>query len=230
MVTETTRRPVSKALSASVQPLVRKRRDVTRLIAWSATALVSSALLWGGYVWKPRPEVAVLMSCAEMEVKLGLFDVAHTSLAEALEREPEHPYANLLMGHVLQQRREFRSALDHLLKGKAAIETTGNPSFMTDWLVNVGFLRLACRDFRGAEQVANEVFSREPTRASAYVLQAFSRLGARDENGYRRAIAKAYALDPGDIAFRMDRDLVTTAMPWAHAVEVRGGWDTLSSP
>jgi tetratricopeptide (TPR) repeat protein len=230
VATEMNARPRPDVFSAPLQAQTKKPRDVARIVAWSATVLISSSLLWGGYVWKARPDVAAVLSCAEFQVKLGLYDAAYTSLEDVLDREPEDAYANLLMGYVQERRRAYGPALEHMLKGKACIEASGNPAFVTDWMVSVGFLRVANGEFHEALQVAEEVLSRDPQRASAYVIRAFSRLGVQDDNGYRREIAKAYALDPGDIAFRMERSLVTTAMPWACAFEVSGGADALSLP
>jgi hypothetical protein len=197
-----------------------KKRDKVRWAAWSATAAIGATLLFAGFVYEPPPTVDTMVSSARFLLQLGLAGEAEQELARALEREPGHAFANLLMAGVHERKGAWGDALRCYEAGRAFVEGSEDESLRTEYLVSTGLMRLATADFAGAEADAERVLARNPDRAAAFVIRAFSRLGAGDDTAFRQNLRRAYSVDPHDPFFRLRGDLLARAIPWASAVEI----------
>lgn len=78
------------------RPGIRKPRDRARIAAWSAVAVVAVSFGLAGVVWKPAPDVAVLLSSAEFALRMDSLDFAGEQIGAVLAREPENGDALVL--------------------------------------------------------------------------------------------------------------------------------------
>jgi Tfp pilus assembly protein PilF len=196
------------------------KRDKVRWAAWSGTAAVGAALLFAGFVYEPPPSVDTLVSSAQFMLRLGLVDEAQQDLASALERDPEHAFANLLMAGVHERHGDWDEALRCYEAGQPFVDASADEALATEYLVSTGLLRLATGDLAGAAADAERALARNPDRAGAILIRAFSRLGGGDDTGFRQDLRRAYSVDPHDPFFRLRGDLLARAIPWASAVTI----------
>ena len=198
-------------------PLVPAPRDWVRLWAWCLTGLAVSGLLFAGFVYRPLPSVDTVVSGASMKVRMGLFGEARPDLEDALDRDPEHAQAHLLMGYVLQQDGNYGEALRHYEAGEELVLQAPEPAMRVDYYITCGLLRLANGDFDAVERDLAPIESSGLRPAAAFVIRSFSRLGAGDDTDFRTGLERAYLLDPSDPIFRLRGDFISEAIPWAAA-------------
>ncbi len=192
-------------------------RDVTRWVVWSAAVLLGSGLLFGGFVYRPAPPIPSLIQNASLLVQMGMMDEAARSLDDVFRREPDEPYAHLLMAIVEESRANYRGALRHYEAGLPAIEASDQPNARVEFRVATALLRLAGGDFEGAERDAVAIEAGQPRVAAGILIRAFSRLGRGVDTDFRQELERAYLADPLDPIFRIGSGFLTEAIPWAPA-------------
>ncbi|MFH0945886.1 MAG: hypothetical protein V2A76_11865 [Planctomycetota bacterium] len=197
------------------------KRDWVRLSVWGLTVLVASGLLFAGFVHKPRPNVDTLVSGASTLISMGLLEGARVDLEEVIQREPDHPQANLLFGFVLQAEGEYGRALQHYERGESVVVDSPDPALRADYYVTVGLLRLASGDFAGAESEALQLEKAGLRLPAAFLIRSFSRLGAGDDTSFQTGLERAYLLDPTDPIFRLSAEFLSEAIPWSAAYLIR---------
>ncbi len=194
-----------------------RRRDRTRIVAWTSTAVVGLSLSLAAVVYKPAPDIAVVLEGARFMIGLGLVDQATEQLNEVLRREPDQPEAELLLANVDFQAGRYDSALARYDLAREWVLAQNEPGKSADLLVASGALRLHAGKFAEAQQDADLARSEAPDRAAPDVIWAFSRLGRGDEEGFRYGLARAFELAPFDPFFRIRGEFITEAIPWATA-------------
>jgi len=80
-----------------------RNRAARRVALYVPAALVAAGLLWAGWLRRERPDVDTIVSCADAEMRLGLFESAHAQAAEALAKEPHNLHAILIEAHCLNR-------------------------------------------------------------------------------------------------------------------------------
>jgi tetratricopeptide (TPR) repeat protein len=61
-----------------------------RALLYGTAALTLTGLVYGGFVYQSKADVQTLLSCAQPQLSLRLFDHAERFVLEALEQEPEN--------------------------------------------------------------------------------------------------------------------------------------------
>ncbi|MBL8899472.1 MAG: tetratricopeptide repeat protein [Planctomycetes bacterium] len=61
-----------------------------RVVLYSTAALTLSGLVYGGFVYRSKPDVPTLLSCAAPQLRLGMLDHAEPFVRQALQEEPDN--------------------------------------------------------------------------------------------------------------------------------------------
>jgi len=195
----------------------KKARDGKRIAAWSLVALVGM-LGVAGVVYEPKRNIAVMFEDAEFFVQLGLLDAARVELEAVLERDPDHQEARLYLASIQQNAGEHEEALRNFLASRAVLEAHGDSALIDDFYVTTGILRLCGGDLEGAASDAEQLISSSDRPAAGFLIRALISVLQSDDTSFRQDLARAFALDPSDPLFRLDRRVVAQAMPWTNAL------------
>jgi Flp pilus assembly protein TadD len=60
-----------------------------RVVLYSTAALTLTGLVYGGFVYRSKPDVQTLLSCAAPQLRVGMLDHAEPFVRQALEEEPD---------------------------------------------------------------------------------------------------------------------------------------------
>lgn len=193
-----------------------RRRDVPRIAAWSLAA-VAAVVGLAGVIHEPAPDIEVVFGNASFLMQVGLLDEARAELEAVLEREPDHKGARLYLATIQQASGdEDAAALANFLAGEDVLVQHGDPKLLEDFHASTAVLRLRLGDRDGALEDARWLAD-HARPAAGFLIQALTSVANMDDTGFRQNLARAYAADPLDPLFRLDRGLLAEAMPWATA-------------
>ena len=93
-----------------------------RAILYPAALVVIAALVFLGFMWKPAPDDATLLSGADVLVRAGALDAAEESARAVLGHDPKNLDALLILGAVEEKRGHEKSALDLYRKSLVVVD------------------------------------------------------------------------------------------------------------
>ncbi|MBK9388430.1 MAG: tetratricopeptide repeat protein [Planctomycetes bacterium] len=82
-----------------------------RVVLYSTTALTLSGLVYGGFVYRSKPDVQTLLSCAAPQLRVGMLDHAETFVRQALEEEPDNFEGLTMLAAIYEGRGRKEEAL-----------------------------------------------------------------------------------------------------------------------
>ncbi len=94
-----------------------------RLALYGLAAAVVGGLAFGGFFWKPAPDVGTLVNGAEFQIRFGLFEKGLDQTRQALARDPDHGYANLLAATAYEGLERWDEALKHYVIAEKAYDS-----------------------------------------------------------------------------------------------------------
>lgn len=195
-----------------------KKRDTSRVAAWSIVAVAAIAGV-AGVTYEPKRSIEVMFEDAEFFVQLGLLDTARTALQDVLARDPDHQRARLYLASIQQGTgEEHQEALENFLAGREVLEAQGNPALMDDFYVTTAILRLCGGDVQGCARDVERLISASGRPAAGFLIRALISLHDSDDTSFRQDVARAFALDPSEPLFKLDRRIIAKAMPWTNAL------------
>ncbi len=197
--------------------MAKRPRDRVRIAAWSATAVIGVSLSLAAVTYRPDPDIQVELDGARFMLSMGLASDAEVKLRQVLARDPENGDAQLLLGNIGFRAGRYDEALSHYVQATQHVLSQDDPQLMGDLFVSIGALRLHKGQFEEAQQAAELASEKAPERAAGPLIWAFSRLGRGDEEGFRYGLTRAFELSPFDPFFRIQREFITEAIPWATA-------------
>jgi tetratricopeptide (TPR) repeat protein len=77
----------------------RPRAWTRRVALYGAAFLAAGPLVYGGWIHRPGPDAGTLVSCADLEMRLGQVELATASASAALLRDPHNHHALLIEAH-----------------------------------------------------------------------------------------------------------------------------------
>jgi tetratricopeptide (TPR) repeat protein len=141
-----------------------------RLILYSTALLLLAGLAYGGFIYQAEPDVATLVSSAEILAQTGGFDQAMVNARRALEQEPDHRYAHIILAYCLGQVGEFGGSVAHY---RRAVELSDPKEGKTDSLrLYLGEMLIRAGDPAGAARLAEGVLGSGENRGARFVLAA----------------------------------------------------------
>ena len=87
-------------------------RASSRIVLYGGGALLAAALAYAGWFRKETADAGMLASCAQAEMSMGLFQVAHERAEQALAMEPNNLHALLVDAHCRNNMKDADGARD----------------------------------------------------------------------------------------------------------------------
>jgi len=147
-----------------------KASNKRRVVLYGAAAMMLTGLVYGGFVYESRPDVATLLSCAQPQLAMGLHAHAEPFVRDALEQDPEN-FEGLTMLAAIHERAGRRAeALDIY---RRLLPRSADNGMRAELLVAIARLELESGDAPQALRHLDEARSEEPdTRWKKAVLRA----------------------------------------------------------
>jgi tetratricopeptide (TPR) repeat protein len=167
-----------------------------RLAVYPLVAVLLCGLVYGGFVYEADADAATLVNSAEILAQCGMFDEAIERGLQALEQEPDHIYAHIILGYAYGQREQFTEAESHY---RHAVDASSSESesysllrlYHAEMLVKVG------RPDE-AERIITDILVATPEAYQAYFVLANAHKARGRMSDAALAYREAHAAAPDD--------------------------------
>jgi predicted Zn-dependent protease len=127
-----------------------ENKKLSRCVLYGSAVLVASAAVYCGWIHQPAPDIATLLSSAQIMTQMGALDEADKACDEVLRRDPDNLHGWLIRGYLGESRKSTDAALAAY---RRALELTDDKALRLD--ISLSIADILRRAERRSEAVAD---------------------------------------------------------------------------